>query len=501
MKTGIRCCFRRHLAARTLVFESFSVSGFGVGGCARLFGALALSLATVARAQVNADGSIDTGDAYAAQDQIRLESPEAVAKRLAWWTDARFGMFIHWGLYAQWGSHYPGPDGELLDGRSEHMMRHLQIPLAQYAQIAEVFNPTNFNADEWVRIAKDAGMKYLVITAKHHDGFALFNSPSSDYNVVKRTPWKRDPLQELAGACRREGLHFGIYYSLGRDWADPDVPTRDGYRSNTWDYPDEGKKDFARYFERKVKPQIRELLTQYGPIAVLWFDTPELISRAQSEELVRLIRSLQPDCIINARVGNRLGDYTVQEQQIPAGGNPKPWETCMTLNKHWGYYRGDEEWKSARTLVRHLVDIASKGGNFLLNVGPTGQGTIPQGSVERLHEVGRWMQVNGEAIHGTTASPFPEQPAWGRVTAKRTTQGTRLYLHVFDWPKDGRLHVPGLQDGVGFPTKLADGRRLETASDGNDLWITLPGSAPEDALSTTLVVNTADTFDAPASPK
>jgi len=371
----------------------------------------------------------------------------ASAKRLAWWSDARFGMFIHWGLYSEWGCHYPGTNGDLLNGGSEHMMQHLQIPLAQYAKIADVFNPTNFSADEWVGIAKNAGMKYMVITAKHHDGFAMYDSPSSGkYNIVASTPWHRDPVRELADACRKQGLKFGVYYSLGRDWADPDVPTKAGYRSNTWDYPDENKKVFDRYFRRKVIPQITELLTQYGPIAVLWFDTPEEISAAESQELLALIHKLQPDCIVNSRIGHGLGDYGVQEQKIPGAGDVKPWETCMTLNGHWGYFLGDEKWKSPETVIRNLVDIVSKGGNYLLNVGPTGQGIIPQGAVSDLQQIGDWMKVNGESIYGTTASPLKTQPDWGRITKK----GDELYLHVFN-ATNQTLLFGGINDAQFLP--------------------------------------------------
>ncbi len=447
---------------------------------------LALS-ASIAGAQTNPDGTADTGDAHAGQKLVNLESPQVVAKRLQWWSEARFGMFIHWGLYAQDGCFWRGKDGG-----SEHMMLKLEIPIAEYAKIANDFNPVKFQADEWVRTAQDAGMKYLILTAKHHDGFAMFDSPSDAYNIVKRTPFQRDPVKELAEACRRRGLKFGVYYSLGRDWHDPDVPTErkaDGVRrSNTWDFPEEDKKDFAKYFARKVKPQVLELLTQYGPLAVLWFDTPEKISPAQSRELLALIHRLQPDCIVNARVGNRLGDYTVEEQAIPANGNPLPWESCMTLNRHWGFKKNDLEWKPAAELIRNLVDIASKGGNFLLNVGPTGEGVIPPPSVERLREVGQWMKVNREAIYGTTASPF-KKFTWGRCTKKMTADGVTLYLHVFDWPKDGKLLVPGLVDTVESAALLAGNpdRHLETISTLAGTTVLVPEAAP-DKISSTLVI-------------
>ena len=401
----------------------------------------------------------------------------AAAQRLAWWSNARFGMFIHWGLYSQDGCFYKGTNGG-----SEHMMQRLKIPLADYAKIADDFHPANFNAGEWVEIAKNAGMKYLVLTAKHHDGFAMYDSQSNDYNIVRRTPCQRDPVAELAAACRQQGLKFGVYYSLGRDWADPDVPTKNGYRSNTWDYPNETNKVFAKYFERKVKPQITELLTHYGPIAVLWFDTPEEISAAESRELVALIHRLQPECIINSRVGNGLGDYGVQEQKIPGAGSVKPWETCMTLNGHWGYFKGDEKWKPAATVIRNLVDIISKGGNYLLNVGPTGAGVIPSGAVADLQAVGAWMAVNGDSIYGT--KPFTlakTAPAWGRITSK----GEDIYLHVFDWPKDGQLVVPEVSttDAPLMAHMLGDKSRtlLKLTRDRNTgiVTIELPAQPPD----------------------
>ncbi|MRT93781.1 alpha-L-fucosidase [Ancylomarina sp. 16SWW S1-10-2] len=432
-------------------------------------------------AQVNLDGTIDTGDKFANAKLESNESPEVIAKRLEWWSEARFGMFIHWGLYAQDGCFWKGKDG-----RSEHMMRNLQIPISDYEKIADEFKPTCFNADEWVKVAKDAGMKYMVLTSKHHDGFAMFNSPSNNYNILTSTPWKRDPVKELTEACKKQGLKFGVYYSLGRDWHDPDCNSVKGWRSNVWDFPEEEKKDFSKYFERKVKPQITELITQYHP-AIIWFDTPELITKEESTELLSLIHELDPTCIVNQRVGNKLGDYAVREQKIPAGGEPRPWETCMTLNGAWGYHKTDNNWKSADSLVHSLVDIASKGGNFLLNVGPTGKGIIPQTSVNRLKEVGEWLNVNGEAVYGTSSSPFGKL-AWGRCTKKVGEDDETLYLSVFYWPKNGKLQLD-------FPVEIIRAcllsdtdKELKTETNQSGVSITIPIQAPNEIATVVKLV-------------
>jgi len=441
---------------------------------------LSLVMAGGIFAQVNADGTIDTGDKYANAKLKSDESPEVIAKRLEWWSDARFGMFIHWGVYAHDGCFWNGQDG-----RSEHMMRILEIPITEYQKIAAQFNPVNFNADQWAKIAKNAGMKYMVITSKHHDGFAMFDSPSNDYNIVKQTPWKRDPIKELTMACAKQGLKFGVYYSLGRDWHDPDCNSNSGNRSNTWDFPDEAKKDYSKYFERKVKPQITELMTQYHP-AIIWFDTPEKITLTESRELLALIHHIDPNCIVNQRIGNRLGDYAVQEQKIPAGGEPRPWETCMTLNGAWGYHKTDENWKSADSLVHSLIDIASKGGNLLLNVGPTGEGIIPAPSVARLEQVGNWLKVNGEAIYGTTSSPFGKVE-WGRCTKKEKNGNTILYFSVFNWPANGKLVLPKFSNKILKSTLLANGNAVKTSSADNGLVVELPPIAP-DAIASVLEI-------------
>ena len=440
-----------------------------------------LSITHPVHAQVNADGTIDTGDKFANAKLKVDESPEVTAQRLQWWSDARFGMFIHWGVYAQDGCFWNGKDG-----RSEHMMRNLQIPIKEYTKIAAVFNPTQFNADDWVTIAKNAGMKYMVITSKHHDGFAMFNSASNDFNILAQTPWKHDPMKELAEACKKQGLKFGVYYSLGRDWHDPDGNSIGGNRSNTWDYPEEGKKDFTKYFNRKVKPQVAELMKQYRP-AIMWFDTPELISADQSRELIKLIRDIDPACIVNQRVGNRLGDYAVKEQSIPASGQPQPWETCMTLNGAWGYHKNDEKWKTPDSLVHSLIDIASKGGNFLLNVGPTGEGIISQPSVERLQEVGNWMKKNGEAIYGTKGSPVGKL-SWGRCTSKEEKGNTILYLSIFDWPANGKLFIPNISNKVVAASMLAGGRAVKTNSTANGITLELPGDYKADKYATVVKV-------------
>lgn len=316
------------------------------------------------------------------------------------WRDAKFGLFLHWGLYSQAAGDWKDKPYK----GNEHFMIYEKLSLKEYGSLAKDFNPTSFNAGKWVKAAKQAGMKYIIITSKHHDGFAMFNSHTNDYNIVKQTPFKRDPLKELADSCKAYGMKLGFYYSLGRDWEDPDVatdwPTKGG-RSNVVDYPNEDAKDFSKYFERKVKPQVKQLLSEYGPVSVIWFDTPERISKPQSEELYAMVKSLQPNCIVNNRVGNGWGDFKVSEQQITDKTDNQPWESCITMSKGWGYNKHDTEWKSPELIVRQLVEVVCKGGNLLLNIGPKGDGTFPPQAIERLKAVGKWMNINSEAIYGT----------------------------------------------------------------------------------------------------
>ena len=352
---------------------------------------------------------------------------------LDWWREARFGMFIHWGLYAIPAGVWKG---EPVDGIGEWIMFRRRIPRAEYETLAKQFNPVKFDAKAWVDLAVQAGMRYLVITAKHHDGFALFRSPCCPYNIVDATPYGRDPLAELADACRDAGITLGFYYSQDQDWHDP------GGSRNDWDFATE-EKDFGAYLERKVKPQLRELLTGYGPVGLIWFDTPYSISREHSIELRDFVHRLQPDCLVSGRIGNDVGDYgSLGDNQIPAGRVQADYETPATLNDTWGFKSRDHNWKSVETLLLLLIDLASKGVNYLLNVGPTAEGVIPEPSAERLRAIGAWLKVNGEAIYGTQGSPFPYEHDGLRMT----TRPGRLFLHLLE--PDTELVVHGLRSPV-----------------------------------------------------
>ncbi|MFC7337862.1 alpha-L-fucosidase [Haloferula chungangensis] len=443
------------------------------------------------------EGMKDNPNAVAAEAEgwaAAQKNDPAAAKRMEWWKEAKFGMFIHWGAYSKAGGEWNGETNH-----HEWLMFTAKIPLAEFTEYAKTFDPKDFDPDAWVTIAKNAGMKYLIITTKHHDGIAMYDSKVSDHNIVKLAGLEKDPIRQLAEACRKQGLKFGVYYSLGRDWEDPDVPTGKhqpaGWRSNLVDYPNEKDKVFNRYFKRKALPQVRELLTNYGQIDVMWFDTPELISPEESKEMLEMIRSIQPNCIVNQRVGNDLGDYGTPEQTIPPEASNLPWETCMTLNGHWAWNKADDNWKSAGSLIRNLVDIASKGGNYLLNVGPTGDGVIPQPSVERLEAIGDWLKVNGEAIYDCGPTPFgaelgayskTEKDNKGRpkFIAKKewraTTKPGKLYIHVLSWPS-GKLSIPAVDEKITKAYLLADSSHTPLEIDQGDegVSISLPAKAPD----------------------
>ena len=316
-------------------------------------------------------------------------------------------------------------------------------------------------------------MKYIVITSKHHDGFAMFKSNASSFNIVDATPFKRDVIQEMAAACKKYGIKFGLYYSQAQDWNHPGGAANGGY----WDPAQNGSMD--EYIDKIAVPQMKEILTKYGPISVLWFDTPTNMTPERAAKIQDVLK-LQPNIIVNNRLGGGFsGDLETPEQFIPATGFPgRNWETCMTMNDTWGYKKDDKNFKSTKVLVQNLIDIASKGGNYLLNVGPTAEGLIPAEEVTRLQQVGAWMAKNGEAIYGTTHSPF-SYLSWGRATQK----GQTIYLHVFNWPQNGELHVPLKNTVLNARLLAAPKNRLEVKTSDNGITIKLPATARDSIAS------------------
>ena len=371
--------------------------------------------------------------------------PVSALDDLAWWRKARLGLFIHWGLYAIPAGVWRGKRVPYI---GEWLMYRERIPFATYARLARRFHPRHWDPAGIVRLAKDAGMSYLVITAKHHDGFAMYRSDASPYNVVAATPWHQDPMVALARECRRAGIRLCFYYSQDLDWQHPDGAW------NNWDFP--GKKDPDRYLREKVFPQLTELLTRYGPIGMIWFDTPLTLSRERSASIRRLVKRLQPRCLVSGRIGHGLGDYNLpRDNFLPPGRLEGDWETCATLNHTWGFKRHDHEWKSAANLITTLVDLTSKGSNYLLNIGPDADGRVPVPSVTRLRAIGAWLRVNGIAIRGAAPSPFRNDFPWGRIT----TRGRTLYFHFFG-PIPRRFRLHGLDGPVRGISALAGPRRV-----------------------------------------
>jgi alpha-L-fucosidase len=409
-------------------------------------------------------------------------APESVAQRnarMGWWRKARFGMFIHWGVYAVPAGRYHGKlvqgfyDGHVVPSAGEWIMHDAKIPRAEYQAFAKKFNPTHYDPDAWVKMAKAAGMKYIVITSKHHEGFAMFDSKASNWNVVQATPYGKDIIRQLAEACRRQGMKLGLYYSQANDWNNPGGAAAGGH----WDSTQNGSMD--EYLRKVAVPQIEEILSNYGDVAELWWDVPTDMTPERAALFLPLLKK-QPNIITNNRLGGNVkGDIETPEQYIPGTGFPRDWETCMTMNDTWGFKLDDHHWKSSEKLIRNLIDIASKGGNYLLNVGPTADGEFPPPIKLRLQAIGKWMNTNSEAIYGTTASPF-RNLSWGRCTRKVDEDGNQVfYLHVFDWPTNGVLHLRGMQADIKKASLLAGGRMLKTKQTATSLDVYVPARAPD----------------------
>ena len=441
--------------------------------------------------------------------RVVTAAEETVAQRdarLQWWREARFGMFVHWGLYAGLAGTWDGKP-VATKGGMEWIQQRVKADTDTYAQRAlPLFQPVPGFAREWARLAKAAGCRYLVFTTKHHDGFALHDSKVSDYDAGSKL--NRDLVREIVAACRAEGLRVGFYHSV-IDWH------HDQYeyaRSKQLPHPLKGQpypngtRNHAKYLDY-LHAEVNELVSNYGQVDILWWDYSAVDFEGneawRATDLMRLVRAKQPMVVMNNRLYRtpeagwkgmgtegyapqldpRFGDFITPEQHIPATGMPGvDWETCMTLNTTWGFSDHDHAWKSAETLIRNLVDIASKGGNYLLNIGPKGDGTLTPETVKAFQAIGAWMKVNGESIYATTASPFALLP-WGRCTRK----GNMLYLHVFDWPANGTLDIP-LKNKVRSAKLLAapDAKIPATAS-SEGVRLQLPSAAP-DVIATVIAV-------------
>lgn len=429
------------------------------------------------------------------------QSDPARDARMQWWREARFGMFIHWGPYAVLGGVYHGHQQKR--GGAEWIMNRCKIPLAEYQSYAATFNPVNFDAEAVVRMAKDAGMKYIIITAKHHDGFAMFKSGASKFNIVDFTPYRKDILDMMANACRKYDMKLGFYYSQAQDWNNPGGAVARKVAAEGWANPDSTRIDaftashqghwdsaqltrsMADYIDQVAVPQVKELLSNYGDVAVFWWDTPTGMTDEYAEKLQDQLKQ-QPQIITNDRLKrpNFPGDTGTPEQKIPGQDelDGKDWETCMTMGSSWGYKSWDDKWKSSATLIQNLCDIASKGGNYLLNIGPDASGNVPQPSVDALKEIGNWMKENSEAIYATKSSPFGSFD-WGRCTRKDDGKNTVLYFEVFQWPVDGVLKIPQLKNEIRSAGLLVSGTKLKTKTGAEGLTISLPKTAPDKVAS------------------
>lgn len=427
---------------------------------------------------------------------VPFETEEEYRSRMQWWKDAKYGMFIHFGLYSILGGEY---NGEVTPKIAEWIQNTLKIPLADYKKLMEKFNPQQFNADEWASIAKAAGMKYMVVTAKHHDGFALFDSKVSDYDVMN-TPFKRDIIKELKEACHKQGLKFGLYYSHVIDWEDPNAYVGDKGltdRMNTVDF-DPVKMDRSVYLKEKSFPQLKELLTNYGTIDIIWFDMGKGLNDDEIRQFVKVSRELQPNIIISSRVGDEMAPkeinkdmlfdfYTPNDNYFTGDQLAIPFEMAGTTNGSWGYRKTDHEWRQPNMILSSLIASASRNGNYLLNVGPSGTGEIPLEAVKNLKIAGEWLKKYGESVYDTKPSPFPWNYNWGYVTQKPN----KLYLNISDWPVNNQIDLNGLITKIDAVHVLGNSKLIKFNQEGRFLKIDL-SNVEKNELITTLVVDYND---------
>ncbi len=432
---------------------------------------------------------LDIDAIHEAYDGWWSESMKTHDGRIAWYKEAKFGCFIHWGVSSPAGNEWNGTGGL---GYSEHLMRSRKIPLTTYKEkLVATFNPFGFNAEDWIRSAKDAGMNYFIITAKHHDGFAMFPSDAYPYDI-RLTPFKRDPMKELRDAATKYGIKFGFYYSHAFDWEHPDAPGNDWdyqnpggdrllHGANWWESYPQFLPNAEKYVNEKSIPQIKELIHNYHP-DILWFDTPHKLPLYLNLKILKAIRDTDPNVVVNGRLagmqGQNFGDYAnTSDRAAFLRPTPGLWEVIPTTNESYGYNKYDHSHKSPKHFVRLIASAAAKGGNILLNVGPMGNGKWDAVDSGILKNIGAWMNVNGESIYGTSRNPLSIQ-SWGEVTQK----GNTLYLHIYQWPENGKLVVGGLNAKVEKTFLIADPEKKAlkcTPLNNHDLVINVPKSAPD----------------------
>jgi len=468
-----------------------------------LFLAMILSMINVL-AQENSKQTISTVqfgemtklDQFGSPSVGEYHPSESEKQRIAWFRDAKFGMFMHWGLYSKMAGYWKGE--KILGG--EWALKLSKLPIEEYRALAKEFNPVKFNADEWVKLLKSAGMKYMVITSKHHDGFSMFGTKVTPYNIVNATPFKRDPILELKEACDKHGIKFGLYYSHAQDWNEPDA------YGNNWSWPGY-KRDMNKYLDQKSIPQIRELCEKYRP-AILWFDTAGEITQERAEQIAKMARSIVPDILINSRIklGKPIGlpitDFNGSgDNEAFHEPQSAPWELCGTLNKSWAFKRWDTAFRPVNELLYNLIDAVSKNGNYLLNVGPTAEGEITFPYSSRLLKMGEWLKTNGEAIYGCERTPFgTEFGEYAMVDGKKkfiekpadwrcTTKPGKIYVHILHWPEDGKLVLPAFKSNIRKGYLLANtNSKVKVKQSSKELLLLLPKTIP-DSFATVVCLN------------
>ncbi len=385
--------------------------------------------------------------------------------------DGNYAMFIHWGLYSNIGNEWKG---KTYYGIGEWIMNKnmANIPVEEYMATAKDFYPVNFDANAIAQLAKNAGMKYIIITSKHHDGFAMYHSKASKFNIVDTTPFGRDPMKELAQACKDSGIGFGFYYSHNQDWTEPGG--NGGPKTNS-----AGENvTFDDYFKNKCLPQVEEITTEYGQIELVWFDTPGNMPIEHAQQLVDLVHKNQPHAFVSGRVGHNLGDYvTLGDMEVPVENVEGLWESVDVTNDSWGYAAYDQNWKSPKEILTRLISTIARGGTYMLNVGPKPDGTIPEQAAKSLKSAGEWIAQYPQVVYGAEPSPWKHALPWGDVTAK----GNKLFLSVYNWPQNGHLFLPGLKAEIAEAKILSGNSKKEISfkKTGNWVDITLPGQSPE----------------------